>query len=233
MNDHASHPLQSRYDAIWTDAAGAIRAGDVDLDRRLAEGGDPRRGLTVIARPDAATAACFARLLDQLDALETGQYRHPVADMHVTVLSLFTVCEDYRAQLRRLDDYRAAVRAALAGMPAFEIEFHGVTASRGAVLAQGYPADTTLDTLRERLRAELRARALDGALDQRYRLVTAHSTLMRFVKPLAQPARFADALAALRTAPLGTTRIERLALVHNDWTMRSEVLRTIDTFALT
>lgn len=232
MNDHARHPLQSRYDAIWADAAGAIRAGDVDLDRRLAEGEDPRRGLTVIARPDAATAARFASLLDELDALAPSQYRHPLADMHVTVLSLFTVCEDYHAQLRRLDDYRDAVRAALAGMAGFEIAFCGITASRGAVLAQGYPADATLATLRERLRAELRARALDGALDQRYRLVTAHSTLMRFVKPLAQPARFADALAALRTAPLGTTRVERLALVQNDWTMRSEVLRTIETFAL-
>jgi 2'-5' RNA ligase len=232
MNLLPPHPLQARYDAIRDDAADAIRTGDVELDRRLAAGQDPRRGLTVIARPDPATAARFDALLDELEELEAGQYRHPVADMHVTVLSLFTVCEDYHVPLRRLDDYRDAARAALAGMPGFEIAFRGVTASRGAVLAQGYPADATLETLRERLRSELRARALDGGLDGRYRLVTAHSTLMRFVRPLAQPARFAAALAALRTAPLGTTRVERLALVQNDWTMRSEVLQTIETFAL-
>jgi len=46
------------------------------------------------------------------------------------------------------------VQAALAGMPGFEIEFRGLTASRGAVLAQGFPRDAT------RPRAQLRARAL-------------------------------------------------------------------------
>lgn len=226
------HPLQDHYDAIWNRSIDAIRAGDIECDAGLARGPDPRRGLTVIARPEAPLAAGFERLLDRLCAIEPGQYRHPLADMHVTVLSLFTVCADYHGQLARCEDYRAAVRAALAGMPAFEIEFRGLTASRGAVLAQGFTCDGTLDTLRERLRAQLRARGLDASLDQRYKLVTAHSTLLRFVQPLAQPAHFADTLAALRETPLGTLRVQRLELVLNDWYMSSGPLRHIETFAL-
>ena len=228
-----THPLQPHYDAIRDRNAAAIRAGDLDLDDRLARGADPRRGLTVIARPDAALAARFAQLLDELDAPAPGQYRQPVADMHVTILSLFTVCEDHAAQMARLDAYRAAVRSALVGMPAFDIVFRGAIASRGAVLARGYPLDATLDLLRERLRLALRERGLDAALDQRYRLVTAHATLMRFVQPLAQPGRFADALDALCDRPFGTMRVERVALVQNDWTMSSGALQTIDTFGLT
>jgi len=227
MDAHPPPPLQARYDAIWESAAPALRAGDADLDLRLAAGDDARRGLTVIARPDAALAARFAQLLDELDALAPGQYRQPEADMHLTILSLFTVCEAYRVQLQRLDGYRDAVASALAGMPLFEIDFRGVSASRGAVLAQGYPRDGTLDAVRERLRGALRERGLDGALDRRYRLVTAHVTLLRFVRPLAQPARLADAIEALRGAPLGTLRVTQMDLVQNDWTMRSAALRRV------
>lgn len=226
------HPLNSHYDAIWRHSNDAIRNGDIDCDPRLAHGPDPRRGLTVIARPDALLAARFDGLLDQLAEVEPQQYRHPLADMHVTILSLFTVCQDYHAQLARCEDYRAAVREAVAGMPAFEIAFRGLTASRGAVLAQGIPCDGTLDALRERLRAQLRARDLDAALDQRYKLVTAHSTLLRFMRPLAQPARLADAIAGLREAPLGRMRVERVELALNDWYMSSGTLRHIETFDL-
>ena len=232
MDQPAPHPLQARYDAIRDGAAAAIRAGDIELDPRLAQGPDPRRGLTVIARPDAALAARFAQLLDALDTQAPGQYRHPPADMHLTILSLFTVCEDYHDQLRRLDDYRDAVRSAVAGVPSFDIDFRGVTASRGAVLAQGFPCSETLDALRERLRGALRARGLDASLDQRYRLVTAHATLMRFTRPLAQPRQFADALEEWRETPLGTMRVAQVGLVQNDWYMSSGSLRMIETLNL-
>lgn len=225
-------PLRSHYDAIWARAEPALRRGDIDCDARLAQGPDARRGLTLIARPGALLAARFTALLADLGGIEPRQYPHPPADMHVTILSLFTVCDDYQPQLARLDDYRDAVRDAAAGLPAFDIDFRGITASRGAVLAQGYPCGATLDTLRERLRSALRTRGLDGSLDQRYRLVTAHATLLRFVQPLAQPARFADALAALRDEPFGTMRVESLELVLNDWYMSSGSLQTIETLAL-
>lgn len=226
------HPLHAHYDAIWERSRDAIREGDIDCDPRLVRGPDPRRGLTVIARPNAPLAARFDRLLDQLGEIEPQQYRHPPADMHVTILSLFTVCEDYHGQLARCEEYRAAVRDAVQGVPPFEIEFRGLTASRGAVLAQGIPRGDTLDALRERLRAQLRARGLDASLDGRYKLITAHATLLRFMRPLAQPARFADALAGLRDAPLGTMQVSSVELALNDWYMSSGSLQTIDTFEL-
>lgn len=233
MKDAAdSSDLQAHYDAMWERAHGAIAAGDIERDRRVLAGPDPRRGLTLIARPGPALAARFDALLDRLAQAEPGQYRHPPADMHLTVLSLFTVTEDPGAQLAQLEAYRAAVHAAVEGMEAFEVGFAGITLSRGAVMACGYPRDLALESLRERLRAQLKARGLDGSLDQRYRLVTAHASLFRFAAPLQQPARFAALLRELRREPLGSMHVDRLELVVNDWTMSSGSLQRVDVLRL-
>jgi len=217
----ASTRLQDHYDAMWDGAFPAVASGEVDCDTQLHAGSDRRRGLTLIARPGRALRARFDSLLDRLAIAEPEQYRYPAADMHVTVLSLVTVTEDFGPQLRRLDDYRAAVVAALDGLEAFEVDFRGITMSRGAVLAQGIPRGPALETLRERLRLQLGARGLDASLDQRYRLVTAHATLLRFVGPLRAPRRFAALLDSLRQAPLGCMQVNDVELVTNDWYMSS------------
>jgi 2'-5' RNA ligase len=225
--------LRRHYDAMWDCAWPAVSRGDVECDLHLAGGLDPRRGMTVIARPDAALAARCAAVQDRLAAAGPRQYRQPRADLHMTVLSLFTVSEDYAPRLARSSEYAAAIRAAVEGLPAFAIDFAGITISRGAVLATGFPRDATLETLRARLREALRARGLDGMLDQRYRLVTAHSTLLRFVATPADPARLAAALEDLRDTPLGTMRVDALQLVVNDWFMSSAAVDLIESYTLT
>jgi len=231
-SDDDAGGLRAHYNAMWERAHGAIAAGDIDRDKRLLAGPDPRRGLTLIARPAPALAARFDGLLARLAEVEPGQYRQPPADMHLTILSLFTVTEEPAAQLARLDAYRAAVHAALDGVPAFGVEFKGITLSRGAVLACGYPHGAALETLRERLRSELRSRSLDASLDGRYRLVTAHSTLLRFVSPLRDAARFASLLEELREEPLGSLWVDRLELVINDWYMDSGSIERLELLPL-
>lgn len=216
------------WDRAWPDVA----RGAVECDLHLAGGLDPRRGLTLIARPGPALAAQFEAVQDALIAADPRQYRQPLSDLHVTILSLFTVTDDSGPHLARRADYAAAARAAADDLPAFAIDFAGITISRGAVLARGFPRDGTLEALRARLRDALRARGLDGTLDQRYRLVTAHSTLLRFVAPPLEPARLAAALAALRNVPLGPMQVDSLQLVINDWYMSSAALEPVATFAL-
>lgn len=224
--------LRAHYDAMWERAHGAIAAGDIDRDERVLAGPDARRGLTLIARPGPALAARFDALLERLAAAEPGQYRHPPSDMHVTILSLFTVTEQPASQLAQLDAYRAAVHAALEGTGAFEIGFDGITLSRGAVVACGYPRGQALEFLRERLRDELRARKLDASLDQRYRLVTAHMTLFRFAAPLREPSRFAALLEDMRDEALGSMHVDEMELVINDWYMSSTSLQRVERLQL-
>jgi 2'-5' RNA ligase len=224
--------LRAHYDAMWDRAWPDVVRGDVDCDRHLAGGLDPRRGLTLIARPGPALAARFEAVQDRLTDADPRLYRQPRADLHMTVLSLFTVTEDYAPHLARRADYAAAVRDAVAGLSAFGVDFGGITISRGAVVAKGFPSDGTLEQLRDRLRGALRARGLDGSVDQRYRLVTAHSTLLRFVAPPADPARLAAALAAMRDEALGSMQVDRLQLVVNDWYMSSAAVEPVETFDL-
>jgi 2'-5' RNA ligase len=232
MSTPSAPDLRTHYDAMWDRAWPDVSRGDVDCDRHLAGGLDPRRGLTLIARPDAALAARFEAAQDALIAADPRQYRQPHADLHMTVLSLFTVTADYGPHLARRADYAAAARAALEDLPAFDIDFEGIAISRGAVLAKGFPRGGTLELLRARLREALRERGLDGTLDQRYRLVTAHSTLLRFIAPPVEPARLAAVLAGMRDVPLGCMRVERLQLVVNDWYMSSAAVEPVATFAL-
>jgi 2'-5' RNA ligase len=225
--------LRRHYDAMWDRAWPAVSRGDVECDPHLAGGLDPRRGMTLIARPDATLATRLTDVQHRLADADPRQYRQPRADLHMTVLSLSTVTADHAPHLARRAEYAAAVRTAIEGLPAFDIDFEGITISHGAVLATGFPRDDTLETLRARLREALRARGLDGMLDQRYRLVTAHSTLLRFVAPPGDPARLAAVLAEVRDEPLGTLRVESLQLVVNDWFMSSAAVESIETYALT
>ena len=216
--------LAAHYDAMWEHAHCAIARGEVDCDTRLAAGPDPRRGISLIARPCQALQASFDHVLERLADAEPAQYRYPAADLHMTILSLLTVSADAVIHPALVDDYRAAVQAAVDGIDAIEIGFDGIALSRGAVMARGVPRGPSLEILRERLRRQLRERGLDGALDRRYRLVTAHMTLFRFTEPLRDAARCAALLHALRDEPLGALRIDRVELVINDWYMSSQSL---------
>lgn len=231
MSDSLLH-LQSHYDAMWDRAWPAVSRGDVDCDLHLAGGLDPRRGISLIARPAPALAARLADLQDRLADADPRQYRQPLSDLHMTVLSLFTVTEHCAPYLARRADYATAVRAAVADVPAFDVDLTGITTSRGAVLVRGFPRDDTLERLRTRMRDVLRVCGLGAGLDQRYRLVTAHMTVLRFVAPPADPARLAAALAALRDAPLGTMTVDTLELVVNDWYMSSAAVEPIERFTL-
>lgn len=214
----APRELAARYDAMWDEAAPLVRAGGAALDPWLGRpAADARRGVTLLARPAPAVAAALAAFLERLRALEPAQYYQPASDLHYTVLSLFTATDDYAPYLAHLPAYRAAVAAAVADVPPFAIAVRGVTLSPGAVLAQGFPRGDALARVRDRLRAALAARGLGGALDRRYRLETAHLTLVRFAAPLRDAAGFVGALAAARDADFGSSAVDGVELVLGDW----------------
>jgi 2'-5' RNA ligase len=225
--------LIARYDALWADAAPVVRGGAATLDPWIArKNADPRRGLSLLARPGADLTRRLQDFLAGLRAEEPEQYFQPAADMHLTVFSLFGTTADPAPYLAHLDAYQAAAAAALRGVPSFRVEIEGITLSRGAVLAQGFPADGALDGVRERLRAALAARGLTSGLDQRYPLMTAHLTLARFAAPLHRPERFVQRVASARGRVFGGMEVREMELVVSDWYQSAEHTRLIRTHAL-
>jgi 2'-5' RNA ligase len=225
--------LQEHYAELWRGAIGEAREGRVTIDPLLASRDpDQRRCITMLARPSAAIQQAVTGFLEELRAIDPEQYYYDPTELHVTVLSLFTATLEHERYLTRYGEYLAAVHAALAGVPAFWIEFTGVTLTREAVMIQGFPETTVLSDLREALRNELRTRNLTEGLDSRYVLQTAHMTVVRFRAPLRESARFAGVLERYRDHLFGRMQVQELNLVRNDWYMSRAAVEVLERYQI-
>lgn len=225
--------LRARYDRLWSEAIGRIRAGGVETDSVLAAGTpDRRRGLSLIARPSPSVRRRVAAFLDGLREIEPEQHYYAPSELHVTVLSLFTATVDHAPLLARTVRYASAADAAMRRAAPFRIRFAGVTATPGAILVQGFFEDDALDDLRDSLRRQLRAVALAEGVDTRYRAETAHVTVARFCAPLRDGERLAARIERARRRLFGTTIVRSVSLVENDWYMTRRTTRTVKRYRL-
>jgi 2'-5' RNA ligase len=225
--------LRRIYDGMWSAAIKKIRAGKVEMDPILAARvSDRRRGLALMVRPSRDTHRRVMKFLRELRRLEPDQHYYMPSELHLTILSPFTTTLNHRPFFARLKKYVSAVDAALHRARPMRIEFRGITASPGAILIQGFFADSALNDLRDELRRELRARGLTAGLDTRYRLETAHLTVARFRAPLRDPKKFAAALARARKRSFGSTTIRHPSLVKTDWYMSHQTAETVKRYRL-
>lgn len=216
----SGEPLRRLYDELRGRAFERIRAGRVDLDPVLRAGlPDQRRGLTLLIRPPAVVRERVDAWLRTLRRREPAQHYYSPSELHLTVLSLFTATADFESYFGRMDDYLAAVDAAMSKAAPIRLVFRGVTASPGAVMIQGFPATRALGVLRDDLRHQLRLRGLGKGVDERYRLETAHMTVLRFRAELRHPKKFARALDNARDRRFGEMLASSFFLVENDWFM--------------
>jgi 2'-5' RNA ligase len=224
--------LRKHYDQLWSIALGRIRAGRTELDPILQTGAiDRRRGLTVVARPSQPVQHSVALFVRELRRLEPDQYYYHPSEFHLTVLSLFTAtvnCEPYFALQ---DKYVAAVDSALKDIHPIHISFEGITASPSTIMIQGFFETHELNDLRNTFRRRLRIRGLGKGLDDRYRLQTAHMTVVRFRAPLRHPERFANVLEQARQRPFGTTAFRSFLLVENDWYMSRHTAVSLERYS--
>jgi 2'-5' RNA ligase len=225
--------LQERYDRLWLATIDDIRSGNIEIDPVLATGLlDSRRGLTVMARPSPNVRQRVANFLSRLRRLEPEQYYYSPSEFHITVLSLFTATVEYERLLARADEYAAVVNSIFRKVAPIQIEFTGITASRSAIMIQGFCETEALNNVRDALRKELRRRRLAEGVDQRYRLETAHMTVARFRVPLRDSGRLAAMLERGRRIPFGAANITRVNLVKNDWYQSRRTIETLKEYRL-
>jgi hypothetical protein len=233
MKKKTDAPMECLYDGLWEEAKIAFAAGKVEVDRFLVNRHEDRRlGVTVIARPSAEIVEQFCEFRRRLEGIVPGQYFYRSGEMHVTVLSLFTAVEDHGPFFVRLPEYLDVCRKVLLAGECFAVEFCGVTASRSSILAQGFPQDGYLEELRGQLRETLRGCNLGGGLDTRYRITTAHSTIMRFMSVPKNLPGLVNLLSEYRDFSFGCTTFESLQVVKNDWYMSSEKTEMLAEYLL-
>ncbi|MGB7749307.1 MAG: hypothetical protein WBN75_18695 [Verrucomicrobiia bacterium] len=224
---------QRIYDQLWSKTSTALESGGLRIDPLLrGKAGDPRRGATLVARPNAVVQKRVETFLRKAAAICPGQHFYKPAELHVTVLAVIPGSESWREEIHRLPACRAVLDKVMKNGRAFSLKFRGVTVSPEAVLVQGFPQDNALARLRDELRSALRDRGVGENLDRRYKIAAAHLTVMRFCNPKADWKRMFDFLETYRETDFGETGFQSLQLIWNDWCASAGVTHTLREYAL-
>lgn len=230
---HELNEARQTYARLWQEAVLALEQNGVELDRHLPDKSqDSRRGLSLAVRPSQAVQSSLRPFLRDLAAAAPGQYFYRPEELHVTVLSLIPGSETWRDSIRHLPAYQSLVGEVIQRHRKFSIAFRGVTASRGGVMIQGFPQDDTLAQIRDDLRETLQRNKLGNQLDARYKIKTAHVTVMRFCDANLARKNLLAVLAANRTTDFGETRVEKLELILGDWYASADTARTLQEYKL-
>jgi 2'-5' RNA ligase len=224
--------LEKHYSILWEASLSKFRQGGFEYDRMIDDPSDNRMGLTLLLRPDSDTIDKIRKILDSLKVLEPAQYYYPDTDIHITVLSIISCYAGFQLHQISVEDYVTLIQEALHGMSSFEIMLKGITASSACILVQGFPVNDALNELRNILRKRMSQSDLQQSLDERYLLKTAHSTVVRFKRPLKNELLFISELLKYRDYPFGNFEVKELELVYGDWYQRKYRVKHLHTFRL-
>ena len=221
------------YERLWQEAAQAFASGRPAIDPYLLDkASDPRRGLSLLLRPEPAVQRSIHAFLGELAGVAPGQYFYRPEEFHVTVLSIVPGTQLWRDKIRSLTTYQSVVSSVLEAYREFTIGFRGITASANAVMIQGFPADDTLGQIRDQLREELKKNHVADELARKYKIQTAHLTIMRYCRPDTDWQRLKSFLEANRTTPFGEARVRSLQLVLGDWYASANSMRLLKEYQL-
>ncbi|MGB7767317.1 MAG: hypothetical protein WBN22_00485 [Verrucomicrobiia bacterium] len=221
------------YERLWSKTAALFKSGEVRIDPFLRnKTGDARRGITLVAWPDAGLRRRINKFLREAAAICPRQHFYQPAELHLTVLAVIPGSESWREHIHRLPAFRMVLDEALKHCRSFSVEFCGVTASPDAVMIQGFPADDTLTQLRDGLRDAFRRHGLGENLDRRYKIGTAHLTAVRFCNPKEDWKGLLHFLQVHRETDFGETRFQSLQLIWSDWYASAGVMRVLEKYPL-
>ena len=113
----------------------------------------------------------------------------------------------------------------------FDIHLRGITASAGVIMLQGF-ADSALNTLRDKARSALRQAGLGDLLDVRYKLQTAHVTLVRYRDTPSNITELPELLLPYRNVDFGRFMVNQISLVENDYYLMPSKTRVLQHFDL-
>lgn len=196
-----------KFDELFANGGRHVLAGTHHRDGPLVDGG--RWGISILLRPDAATAATLEQVAVAARSLAgSGHWLTGSATTsHVTVLPL----EPYRHAVPDGDPHVArygdGLRTAAACSRPVRLRFRGLTMTPHGVMACAYPVDDAADALAENLTSSIgRNRFSDRDIW--------YATVLHFAGPIDRPQALVDWVAARRTVDLGQTHCDEAHLVR-------------------
>lgn len=232
MGNELNEPRQT-YERLWREAVSAFERNDLAFDRHLPnKDQDLRRGLSLAFRPSQTVQDSISQFQHQLADAAPGQYFYRPEELHVTMLAIIPGSESWQDRIHHLPAYQSIIDAVLKRHWKFSVEFQGVAASRAAVMIQGFPNNDTLTGIRDDLRELLRQNQPGAQLDVRYKINTAHITVMRFCDENTDWEKLLALLTENRTTNFGETCVENLELILSDWYASADTARTLRKYKL-
>ena len=221
------------YEELWNDAASVFARGKVHIDPHLSDKTtDLRRGVTLVARPSPSVRDKVKAYLDRLAQACPEQYFYRPEELHITVLAIISGTDSWRREIRQLASYRPIISEVLGHQHSFKVSFRGVTASPGSVMIQGYPEDDGLARIRNELREAFARAGFDRLLDRRYKISTAHISVLRFRQPGVDGRRLMALLEEGRRADFGEMVVTDLQLIWGDWYASANLVRIFQEYRL-
>lgn len=224
--------LPDHYNQLYTNAIQQIASDKYIIDPLIDSPTDKRLGITLLARPDILTNEQIQNVLESLTKIEPDQYYYPMSDIHITIMSIISCFEGFKLNDINIEDYKKIITKCLPEQERLEIEFKGLTASPSCIMIQGFLLNDTLEIIRENLRATFRNSNLQQSIDKRYAIQTAHATVVRFRKPLANKDKFLQTIESFRNFYFGKFTVKNLSLVYNDWYQRKEKVTELARFEI-
>lgn len=223
--------IKEIYNHMWSSSVEQYKANNCELDPLIHSPLDTRAGTTVLSYfyggamtyngdetdVNSDVRGTISNFIEKLRTIEPEQYFYPVDELHLTVLSIISCVPEFTLADIELPEHVAAFKAALKGMKSFKIHYKGITISPSCVVLQGFPDDDSLATLRNNLRECFTQANLATSIDARYKITTAHTTIMRFQTPLRASCKFVELLEQHREYDFGTLDVKQLDFVFNNW----------------
>ena len=222
--------LIEHYNNLYKTSIQKIKSDSYQIDNRIDSTEDNRLGITLIVRPNIQVRNKIQTFLKDLKAIEPDQYYYPNSDIHVTALSLISCYTGFDVAQISILDYVELIKKSITAYKSFEIEFRGITASPSCIMVQGFLSDHTLNDIRDSLRMNFKNSNLQQTIDSRYAIQTAHTTVIRFRKEIMKKDDFITVLDKYRDYNFGTSTIQTLELVYNDWYHRKEFVKELYRF---
>lgn len=219
------------YNEMWDRFTEASLNNCCHLDPLINSATDTRRGITALAylqNNNPRVTNNIASFLAAIRQIEPEQYYYQSADFHLTILSIISCVKDFALSTINSEQYTKTFHDVMAECPPIEINFCGVTASESCVVIQGFPNDNSLQVLREKLKKAFKDFP-NVTIDSRYKLITAHSSVIRFCQPLKDSQKLLELCHQYRNHSFGSIIFTQFDLVFNNWYQQQAHTRYLAT----